>query len=107
MLTFKQFITEAKWSGRIEHSIGDDNHQFLKAYDGDKEIGSIEYKHQPKLNRLDVWMLKVHPDHQKKGIGTTLMDAAKARHPEAKWDYGTLTFDGRKFLRKYDPEGGH
>ena len=104
MLTFKEFINEAKWSGRLEHSVGSDNHGFIKAYEGDKEVGRLEYKHHPKLNRLDVWMIRTHPEYQRKGIATTIMNAAKEKYPGVKLDWGTKTFDGLKFVRKYEPE---
>lgn len=102
MLTFREFLLE-RWEGRIQHSTKEGGFQYLKAYDKDKEIGHLEYKHHPKEKRLDVWMIHVHPDYQRKGVATSIMDAAKEKHPDSKIDWGTKTYDGLKFVRKYDP----
>lgn len=102
MLRFKQFLFE-KWSGKISHSTGDDGHMFLKAHDDDgNEIGSLEYKHKPELKRIDVWMIETKPSHQRKGVATALMNSVKDKHPGSTIDWGTKTFDGIKFSRKYE-----
>lgn len=101
MITFKQFILE-NWEGNIKHSSNKDGFQYLRAYnEKGQEVGSLEYKHHPKQNELSVWMIKTHPDYRRKGIATAIMDAAKKRHPDSKIDWGTKTFDGLKFVRKY------
>ena len=60
---------------------------FLKAVENDEIIGSVRVRFSD--NTLYIGRMIVSPAHQNKGIGTTLLHAAEALYPNARYELFT------------------
>jgi GNAT superfamily N-acetyltransferase len=67
-----------------------------------EQMGFLEYNvPRRKADKITVQRLETHPDHQRKGVGSALMDEMQRRHPGTPIDHGDRTPDGKAWWAKY------
>jgi GNAT superfamily N-acetyltransferase len=67
-----------------------------------EEMGFLDYQvPRRKNNKITVHELKTHEDHQRKGVGSALMDEMQRRHPGTPIDHGDRTPDGKAWWKSY------
>lgn len=68
---------------------------------GDR-MGSLKYRvPRRKADKIAIDRLETHPDHQRKGVGSALMDEMQRRHPSTPIDHGDRTSDGAAWWKGY------
>jgi GNAT superfamily N-acetyltransferase len=75
------------------------------------QVGSLTYMHAPaskgmRPRGISVDMLKVDPEHRRRGVASQLMDELEQRHPGIPIDHGTRTHQGEMWGRHYYPKLG-
>jgi GNAT superfamily N-acetyltransferase len=67
-----------------------------------EEMGFLDYQvPRRKSNKITVHELKTHEGHQRKGVGSALMDEMQRRHPGTPIDHGDRTPDGKAWWKGY------
>jgi GNAT superfamily N-acetyltransferase len=79
------------------------NEGFIRAQHPEHgEVGHVQYLRGGRANSpIMIKMLKVHPDHQRKGYGSALMDQLQTAFPKAKIDHGDRTDAGKGWWDSY------
>ena len=75
----------------------------VSAHDGDRMIGHIQWRDDghPRRNN-EIWDLRVHPDYQRRGVGTALFDWTTDQiNPDLKHS-NNLSDEGRAFAEAED-----
>lgn len=75
------------------------------------QVGSLTYMHAPhskgmRPRGVSVDMLKVDPEHRRRGVASQLMGELEQRHPGLPIDHGTRTHQGEMWGRHYYPKLG-
>lgn len=66
------------------------------------EVGYVHYLRGSRVNSpLMIKMLRVHPDHRRKGYGSALMDQLQRAFPKAKINHGDRTDQGKAWWNSY------
>lgn len=66
------------------------------------QVGSVQYLRGSRANSpIMIKMLQVHPDHQRKGYGSALMDKLQETFPKAKINHGDRTDAGKGWWDSY------
>lgn len=67
-----------------------------------EQMGFLTYRVPArKADKIAVDRLETHPDHQRKGVGSALMDEMQRRHPGTPIDHGDRTPDGKAWWKSY------
>lgn len=79
------------------------NGEIIKAYHPEHgQVGALKYMRGTRVNSpILVERLEVHPDHQRKGYGSALMDTLQDRYPKAKIQHGDRTDAGKAWWTSY------
>lgn len=89
-LTEWKVSTRIPWLGRC-----------LVASVGSSVAGQLDFFLHPDGQAVKVVMLRVHPDFQRRGLATVLMDALYAAYPTAWIDHGWRTENGARWWNGY------
>ncbi|MFI9772748.1 GNAT family N-acetyltransferase [Streptomyces sp. NPDC052415] len=89
-LTDWKVSTSSRWRGR-----------HLVASIGSSVAGQLDFFLHPDGQAVKVAMLRVHPDFQRRGLATVLMDALYAAHPTAWINHGFRTESGARWWNGY------
>jgi rifampin ADP-ribosylating transferase len=73
----------------------------LRAMVGDQEVGYLKYLRNRRGTKLLVDTLQVHPDHQRRGHASALMDELHRQHPDAAIEHGDRTRAGKAWWDRY------
>ena len=73
----------------------------LRAGTDDALMGRLDYFTSPRRKKVLVQNLEVYPEHQRKGVGSALMDELQRRHPDASIDHGDRTDAGKQWWSGY------
>ncbi|WP_428957833.1 GNAT family N-acetyltransferase [Streptomyces sp. cg35] len=67
-----------------------------------EQMGFLNYNvPRRKADKITVQRLETHPDHQRKGVGSALMDEMQRRHPGTPIDHGDRTPAGKAWWNGY------
>lgn len=69
------------------------------------EAGYLNYQHWGP-NEIGIDYLFVHPSHQRKGIGTAMMDRLRDLHPGKEFHTEDMTGKGKAWARGYEHTRG-
>lgn len=103
------------WNDVYNATRGGEVHGTISAHEHDKwtgnshedpRIGDISYSHT-KEHGVRVKMMRVHPDHRRKGVATAMVNHLKKEFPDAKIDYGMSTDDGSEFQKSLKEDMTH
>lgn len=92
---------------RFEHSERESGgskwptHHTLTAYSGDEQAGHLRYYTGPRRKTILIDGLETDPQHQRKGVGSALMDEMQRQHPDASINHGDRTDDGKAWWAGY------
>ncbi|WP_440581075.1 GNAT family N-acetyltransferase [Streptomyces sp. PT19] len=73
----------------------------LVASVGSSVAGQLDFFLHPDGQAVKVVMLRVHPDFQRRGLASVLMDALYAAHPTAWINHGFRTPEGARWWNRY------
>jgi GNAT superfamily N-acetyltransferase len=79
------------------------NKEMITAHHPDHgQVGHVTYLRGNRANsQILIDRLEVHPDHQRKGYGSALMDTMQQRYPKAKVNHGDRTDQGKAWWSSY------